>query len=191
MKPSGSKQAASHRRWWIWLPLLGVGGWLALFGDKSPASDAAVSLPVRGPTPTAEVAAAPTAAPAPAAALDSLQPLVPRDRLAAVATADNAAAPATPRDLFSARNWNPPPPPAPVAPPAAPVAPPLPYVFIGKKHEGDAWEVYLTKGEQTFVVRQGEVLEATYRVDKIQPPTLTLTYLPLDQAQTLPIGDSR
>lgn len=189
MKASGTKPAAGHRRWWIWLPLLGVGGWLALFGDKSPASDAAVSLPVRAAVSPAE--SAPYAAPAPTTGADSLQALVPRDRLIATATGDGTGAPAAPRDLFSARSWNPPPPPTPVAPPAAPVAPPLPYTFIGKKHEGDAWEVYLTKGEQTFVVRQGEMLESTYRVDKIQPPTLTLTYLPLDQAQTLPIGDSR
>ena len=71
------------------------------------------------------------------------------------------------------------------------MAPPLPYAFIGKKHEADSWEVYLTRGEMTFVAREGEVLEGAYRVDKIQPPTLTVTYLPLGEVQTLAIGDMR
>jgi hypothetical protein len=74
---------------------------------------------------------------------------------------------------------------------AAPVAPPLPYGFIGKKQEAERWEVFLARGEQTFIAREGEVLEGTYRVDRIDPPALTFTYLPLGQVQTLPIGESR
>jgi hypothetical protein len=91
--------------------------------------------------------------------------------------------------LFDSQTWDPPPPPPPKpGPPPPPVAPPLPYVVIGKKLEDLAWEVYLTRGEQTFIAREKLVLEGQYRVDSIKPPTMTLTYLPLNQTQTLTIG---
>ena len=91
--------------------------------------------------------------------------------------------------LFDSQTWDPPPPPPPKpGPPPPPVAPPLPYVVIGKKLEDQAWEVYLTRGEQTFIARENLVIENQYRVDSIKPPTMTLTYLPLNQTQTLTIG---
>lgn len=91
--------------------------------------------------------------------------------------------------LFDSQTWDPPPPPPPKpGPPPPPVAPPIPYVVIGKKLEDQAWEVYLTRGEQTFIAREKLVLENQYRIDSIKPPTMTLTYLPLNQTQTLTIG---
>ena len=184
---------ASRRRWWLWLPLLGLAAWLALFGDRSPDGNAAaVSLPARTAA-TPEPAARPLhsgARTSQGTEPESIDTLVRRDQWVAAAPADAASAPAR-RDLFSTRNWNPPPPaPAPVAE-AAPVAPALPFAFLGKKLEGGIWEVYLSRGEQTFIVREGQTLEGVYRVDKIAPPSLALTYLPLGQPQTLPIGDSR
>jgi hypothetical protein len=38
------------------------------------------------------------------------------------------------------------------------------------------------------VVHKGEQIEGVYRVDAIAPPTLTLTYLPMNQVQQLNIG---
>lgn len=182
----------NHRRWLLWGPLLAVAAWLAFFGDKSPTSGAAASLPTRPAPEVAQPARTAPAEPKPEApkpdllaALVSREQLIPQGPLAA-AEAGKAA-----RDPFSARSWNPPPPPPVAAQPAAPTAPPLPYAFIGKKHEGEAWEVYLTRGDQTFVAREGEVLEGNYRVDRILPPTLTLTYLPLGEVQSLSIGDTR
>lgn len=184
MKPDGK----ANRRWWLWLPLLAVAGWLALFGDTSPASDAAaVSLPTRT-APAQANASLPSLAQA-APAENTLVALLPRAQLIPAPAA--GAASAASRDLFSTRNWTPPPAPAASSAPPAPVAPPLPYVFVGKKQEADTWEVYLTRGELTFVARQGETLEGTYRVDAIQPPTLSLTYLPIGQVQTIAIGESR
>jgi hypothetical protein len=121
------------------------------------------------------------------------RPLGPAgDEPARVGNAALAAASASGRDLFSARSWNPPPPPPPPAQePAAPVAPPLPYAFLGKKLEAGSWEIYLNKGEQTVIVREGEIVDGAWRVDKIAPPSMALTYLPLGQVQTLPIGEIR
>ncbi len=180
------RSKSNHRRWWLWTPLLAGAAWLAFFGDKSPANDAAaVSLPTRAAPQRAAAAAK-----EPAAARDNaLLALLPREQLIPQAPASGTSA-AT-RDLFSVRSWTPAPPAPAATPAAAPVAPPLPYVFVGKKLEGETWEVYLTRGDQTLVARAGETLEGSYRVESIQPPNLSLTYLPLGQVQTLAIGDTR
>jgi hypothetical protein len=75
-------------------------------------------------------------------------------------------------------------------PAPAPAAPVLPFTYIGKKLEAGVWEVFLARGEQSFVVREGAVIENTYRIDKIAPPNLSLTYLPLGHTQNLSIGAS-
>jgi hypothetical protein len=185
-----SNSARSHQRWWLWLPLLGLGSWLALFGDKSPASsDAALSLPTRPPVQkVGSTTARGAQSKASAAAVEALMPLIPRDQLIARAKNPEGDKEERTRDLFSVRSWNPPVAPAPVA---APAAPPLPFSFLGKMLESDEWEVYLARGDQTHIVRVGQVLDGIYRVDKIEPPSLALTYLPLNQAQTLSIGDSQ
>jgi hypothetical protein len=93
------------------------------------------------------------------------------------------------RKLFAPATWAPPPP-KPTPPPAAPppVAPPLPFTFVGKRREGADWEVFLGRGEQTLVVRQQQTIDNLYRIDEIKPPTMTVTYLPLGERQTLAIG---
>lgn len=98
----------------------------------------------------------------------------------------------TGKDLFAATDWSPPPPPAatPVAP-APPVAPALPFSYIGKRRADKGWEVFLSKGDSTFIVREGQTFAETYRVESIQPPQMTLTYMPLSQTQTISVGEAR
>jgi hypothetical protein len=69
------------------------------------------------------------------------------------------------------------------------MAPPVPFVYLGKKLEGGQWEVYLGRGEEVLIVREGMALDGTYQVKSINPPTLTLLYLPLKQSQTIPLED--
>ncbi len=92
--------------------------------------------------------------------------------------------------MFGLQNWNPLPPvlkiPAAASPP--PTAPPLPFQFIGKKFEDGVYEVYLANGEKVYTVNEKTIIENLYRVDSIQPPFMKITYLPLDQSQTLSIG---
>ena len=165
--------------------LLAAAG-LVVFGDKSP--DTGVAEPVeRAAAARAPVAAAPAPT---ATAKVTTEPvilrLLPRDELMGEAGAAGG-------DLFGSQNWNPPPPPAPVqavnnAAPPPPVAPPLPFKLIGKSVGSGAYEVYLARGEQVYLVREKSTIDGTYRVDKIVPPMLTLTYLPLNQVQQLNIG---
>ena len=161
--------------------VLVIAAGLVLFGDKTP--DSGVAEPV-------ERAAAPRAvASAPAAVKTVVEPailrLLPRDELMGDAKGGDA--------MFGSQNWNPPPPPPTkestiVVPPPPPTAPPLPFTLIGKSVGAGVYEVYLSRGDQVYLVREKTTIDGTYRVDKIVPPMLTLTYLPLNQVQQLNIG---
>ena len=149
----------------------------AWFGDKSPGG--AVVEPVQRSAAAAAPARANPAAPKPAAAVAILR-LEPRATLIEDGEGGNA---------FGSQNWTPPPPPPPpVPPPPPPSAPPLPFTFVGKAVEKGEWEVFLARGDQTLIVRNKMVIDGVYRVDLIEPPGMTFTYLPLNQVQLLNIG---
>ena len=188
---------------------------LVAFGDKTPAGG--IAEPAERASAQAAPARTSTAAPArpsiPAAAATAASG-AQADKTDKAGHADGAGQPIlalVPRDVligdgetafgqgqkdagpFAHQDWTPPPPPppppAPAPPPPPPTAPPLPFTFIGKSVADGAWEVYLARGERTYVVREkGFVIDGTYRVDAIAPPVLTLTYLPLNQVQQLNIG---
>lgn len=98
-------------------------------------------------------------------------------------------------ELFAAKSWYvapPPPPPPPPQAPAAPVkpsAPPLPFTFMGKLIEADQLTVFLVKDERVYMASEGDVIDDTYRLEKIEPGQLTLLYLPLKTVQTLAVGE--
>jgi len=153
--------------------------WLAFFADKSASSGVseAVSVPKKN-----RVEFSAKSGPATGESIPLLA-IVERSRLIAV---DEKMKPS---GMFEPQSWNPPPPPVVKAPPPpAPTAPPLPFQFIGKKFEDGVYEVYLANGDKTYAVGVKSVIENTYRVEAIKPPLLTLTYLPLNQSQTLSIG---
>ena len=157
-----------------------IAGGLVVFGDKTPDVAEPVERAARAP-----VVATAARAPAVKAGVEPvILRLLPRDEL--LGESEGGA-------LFGSQNWNPPPPPAPVqqvdnTPPPPPMAPPLPFTLIGKSVSAGAYEVYLARGEQVYLVRDKMTIDGTYRVDKIVPPMLTLTYLPLNQVQQLNIG---
>ena len=95
------------------------------------------------------------------------------------------------RDLFAGKSWRVAPPPL---PPPKPVAPPFPYVFAGSmRDESDPGKVvlFIARGDRPFVVRKGDALGNTYRLDDITEGEAVFTYLPLQQQQRLPIGNAR
>ena len=94
-------------------------------------------------------------------------------------------------DLFGATNWNPPPPPPPpqqALPPPVPTAPPFPYAVAGSIADLNGPMVVFMKQNQDFVVRVGDVLENTYRVDAIDEQSVTVTYLPLNLKQVVALS---
>lgn len=178
---------AAQRRWALWTPLLMASAYLALWGDKTPDTPntretaEAISMPmppavVRSPAPRAE--RGPLRQPA-----ASLAALVPRDVLIPLRSRDQPGV-----DLFYARSWRPPAS-ANAGGESAPVMPTFPYAYVGKKWEDGVWEVYLSRGNVSFVARVGATLEGLYEVEQIVPPVLTVKYKPLGQRQTLGIGE--
>jgi hypothetical protein len=166
---------------------------LVLFGDNSPSADIAEPV-ARAAVGKVNV---PAATPAPARAGKdtgtqsevAILRLLPREALIGES---GEAAFASGEGVFLGQNWNPPPPPPPPAssmpPPPPPMAPPMPFVYIGKAVADGAWEVYLSRADKTYVVRSQTVIDGTYRVEKIAPPQMFVTYLPLNQVQQINIG---
>ena len=91
-------------------------------------------------------------------------------------------------DLFPTRSWQPPPPPPEKRPPPKPQAPPLPFQFFGRYIEDGRTTVFLSQQDRTIVAKAGDTIDGAYRVDEINAAAVVLTYLPLKQKQTLPIG---
>ncbi|MNH16221.1 hypothetical protein D3C81_801940 [compost metagenome] len=73
---------------------------------------------------------------------------------------------------------------------AAPTAPALPFQFVGRLGDRDDLQVFLQSGEKLYVVRQGDVIDNTYRLDRVSANELDLVYLPLHQSQTLSVGSA-
>jgi hypothetical protein len=88
-------------------------------------------------------------------------------------------------DLFPRQGWTAP---AASAAPEKPTAPALPFTYGGRYTEGSKLFVFLNEGAKMHTVRQGDTVNATYRIDKIAPAAITLTYLPLGLQQSLQTG---
>ena len=181
---------------------------LVLFGDNRPASDIAEPVAradrsaagAEAPASSASASASGASAASTArsgkdaetgkdAADTMIARLIPR---AALVGESGDASFAAGEGIFLGQNWNPPPPPPSAAqvnaPPPPPTAPPVPYNYFGKAIADGQWEVYLARGDKTYVVRNKTVIEGAYRVDRIAPPLMTVTYLPLNQVQQINIG---
>lgn len=67
-------------------------------------------------------------------------------------------------------------------------APPLPFKALGQFIENGQPAVFLQHNERTIAVRAGEVIDEVYKVESIRDGTMTLTYLPLNQTQSIVYG---
>lgn len=142
----------------------------------------ALSTPPTRPVPRLDIASATTTATADAADAASTS-TTPRDPWPAAGTA-------------AAESWGRPPPlppprvaaaPAPKAPPPepeAPRAPPFPYTLIGQLDDGRP-QALLTGPLRSLAVGNGEVVDGQWRIDAIEAQSITLTWLPGGQRQTL------
>lgn len=93
-------------------------------------------------------------------------------------------------NAFGPTSWYvppPPPPPAKPAPPPKPTAPPLPFSYLGR-YEDSALVIMLVKGDRLYTVTEGDVIENTYRVERVTARAVDLTYLPLNVKQSINTG---
>ncbi|WPN49219.1 MULTISPECIES: hypothetical protein [unclassified Pseudomonas] len=102
-------------------------------------------------------------------------------------------------DLFATRSWKAAPTlgtvieqPVNVTPVVqAPTAPPLPFQFVGRLDDRSDLQVFLQNGEKIYVVRKGDVIDETWRIERISDEELSLVYLPLHLSQTLSVGSTQ
>ena len=171
------------RRLLILLVILALAAGLVFFSPAPGMPSSAHVVEATTPSRTPERSAPAFDATGRQDAVGSSTLLALRDRSADAAPASAA---------FVTHDWTPPPPPPPppqpAPPPPPPQAPPLPFTFIGKQQEAGEWVVFLANQDRTYAIKADTLIESNYRVEKIAPPTLTLTYLPLKQPQTLAIG---
>lgn len=94
-------------------------------------------------------------------------------------------------DPFRAKSWFVPPPPPPPEPPPKPSAPPLPFQYVGKAEEvGGKPAFYFANGSEFYTVSVGDKFATNYQLERAEPGTLSIRYLPLSILQTLSIGYS-
>ena len=102
-------------------------------------------------------------------------------------------------DLFAARSWKAAPTlavvteqPVNVTPVVqAPSAPPMPFQFVGRLDDRTDLQVFLQNGEKIYVVRKGDVIDETWRIEGISDVELSFVYLPLHLSQTLSVGSTQ
>lgn len=93
-------------------------------------------------------------------------------------------------DLFSSHGWQrqhlitPTPMPR---KPVMPKAPPLPFSYLGKMFDGEETLVFVSQGQRSHLLREGDVLEQ-YKVADISSEEITFVYTPLNEKQRLRFG---
>jgi hypothetical protein len=99
--------------------------------------------------------------------------------------------------VFNATSWYVPPPPRHVKPPPPapvlvpiPTAPPLPFTYLGRYGDSASRIIILSKGDRVYTVTEGDIIENTYRVEKLTAGQVNLTYLPLNIEQSLRTGEA-
>jgi hypothetical protein len=163
------------KRWTLWVVLLAAVAALSIFDRRPPAPGKVVDVVPRpaGANPAAHKGSGAATGSGEEQTLLAIEPrTVPRKI----------------DDAFPPRDWRPPPPPVKPAPRAAPSVPPFPFQVFGKKLEDGVWQVFLARGNQIVVVKSSDTIDNVYRVEEIRPPVMTITYLPLQQRQSLQIG---
>lgn len=102
-------------------------------------------------------------------------------------------------DLFATRSWKAAPTlasvveqPVNLAPAVqAPSMPPMPFQFVGRLDDRSDLQVFLQNGEKIYVVRKGDVIDETWRIEGISDVELSFVYLPLHLSQTLSVGSAQ
>jgi hypothetical protein len=95
-------------------------------------------------------------------------------------------------NLFASNSWTPPPPPPPKElappPPPPPTAPPIPFNFVGLLQDQAKPTAFLAQDDKLLLVSAGDTLDGAYRIESVSASEIVLTYLPLNQRQSISIS---
>lgn len=170
---------SARQRWFVLggalAVTLGLAAWLGNRPEEPAEAPAAQRPPAAADKP---------AGPAQSGRVGQLGDLLPPER----------AKPAGPdgeiKDIFAAQSWRAPAP-TEAAAPSAPEMPALPFTYFGKLIDGRRVTVYLAAEDRHLAVRQGDVIDGTWRVDSIGPTVMVFRYLPMGRKQSLEIGRAK
>jgi hypothetical protein len=70
-----------------------------------------------------------------------------------------------------------------------PKPPPLHITYLGKWSDEGQVTVFVSDGVRNYAVKQGDEIGQDYRVERIAPPVMEVTYLPMKTRQIMQIGD--
>jgi hypothetical protein len=70
-----------------------------------------------------------------------------------------------------------------------PMAPPVALKYIGKILGDNEYQVFVEFKGNYLAVKEGEIIQKTYKIEKIKPPTMTVTYIPMSILQDMQIGE--
>lgn len=155
----------------------GVVGPAAATTREAPSAPAAPKADMQADMQPAEIAAAP-------AGIDlHIEARVADDDLGNV-FAKQSWAPQSPLKVMAE-------PAAPARQAAAPSGPPaLPFQFMGRFTDDGKTAYFLQIDGQNVVARPGEKINDSYLLDSVSGDTMNFIYLPLNQKQTLVVGDT-
>lgn len=120
---------------------------------------------------------------------DVIAPTIPAKDFMSAKTGNRSSVTAVVDKGFAVKTWH-------VAPPqdkpeiVQPVAPPLPFTFVGKFDDAGSYTVFIEKAGRNFIVKEGDLIDGVYRVDAIKPTEMVFTYIPMNESQTLVIGEA-
>jgi hypothetical protein len=76
--------------------------------------------------------------------------------------------------------------PEPVPPPPPATPPALPFQYFGSiRLEGGPLVAYLSSADRAYAVREGDLIDQLYKVERVEFSQVTMRYIPLDAEQTL------
>ena len=61
---------------------------------------------------------------------------------------------------------------------------------MGRMSDADRLTVFLVKDGAVHLASEGDVIDGTYKLQKIEPRQLTFLYLPLETTQALAVRDA-
>lgn len=73
---------------------------------------------------------------------------------------------------------------------AASGPPPLPFQYLGRYSDDGNTAYFFQVDGQNVIARPGEKINDSYRLERVSDGTLHVLYLPLNQPQTLVVGDT-
>jgi hypothetical protein len=182
--------APARDRWraaWLWGGLaltLALTGWTALQPDDPDPAPALVAPRLQRDRASAAAAAVTAVTAAEGAVPSSPTAPAPRGAWVSLGPAGRSA-------------WTPPPPPPPAASqapgparpvaeaPAPPQAPPPPFTLIGRYHDSRGPVALLATPQRTLAVREGELADPQWRVDRVAAQRIELTWMPGAQKRSL------